>query len=156
MHNPPIFGWCSRKPVATLFTQCGCTSPQIRARAGNLPSLSLYHLKCSTEPKNVWMFKYSQTALYIVQINWCNLPVNRPAIPSNVSALKLLYSPKRILAITIISLIMSDSYQALQLYQKDVHLEEWWRFGLMNFTFVARAVTSEHLIIPFSTAFKLS
>ena len=49
------------------------------------------------------------------------------------------YSPKRSLAITIISLIMSDSYQAPRLYQNDLHLEEWWRIGLMNFTFVARA-----------------
>lgn len=49
------------------------------------------------------------------------------------------YSPKRIFATTIISLIMSDSYQALRLYQKDLHLEKWWGTGLMNFTFVAGA-----------------
>lgn len=37
----------------------------------------------------------------------------------------------------MIGLIMSDSYQTPWLYQKDLHLGEWWGTDLMNFTFVA-------------------
>lgn len=68
----------------------------------------------------------------ITNFDKCKMNVNRTEkmfffMPDN-------YSSRMILLITIIVLIISDIYQALQHCQKHVHLGEGWTSPLMNFT----------------------
>lgn len=86
------FGYHCRKTVATPFTKYGWKQTlKLRQRAVssycnfNISDPTCLHRKLN----HVWMSKYLQTALYIVQMNLgeCNFPGNRPARTSSVCAL---------------------------------------------------------------------